>query len=213
MHQLALIYGGWTIVSKFISSLKVDIGIIIMGQEYFDQKNYKLADLTDDVIVIVPASVNPMNIPEFLMCFNSTNPTNLYTNIMWVVQGKPTSLQALERYNPVVVVTECENFILVKIGDELRFMELKPDQKQDKIPVTLYVRPKSNSARRIIVDNIMPKMDIIKKRFDFTLSPIGDDSGNVPSSIQATPALVHPNGVIYTSEAIIKFLLQYDSDF
>lgn len=200
MYQLALVYGGWHIVQKVIDSID-SLTFYTIYERYQGDGQLRIdLPMNQEEIIFVPESVDPMSIPEFLMCFNNKNPSTLYNKLAWVIQGTWEKLQSLERFNPNIIVDECEDTVMVIIDGEIRQIDIE----QPKIPVTLYVRPKSNSAKRIIMD-IMPKMEIIKKRFDFTLNAIDDTDGNVPSAINATPALVTPDGIIYTSEAILKF--------
>ncbi len=195
--SLALVYGSWKPVQKLIDSLGSLTFYMIYGEEQFK------VPIDSEEIIFVSEKFDPMQIPEFLVCFNSRAASTYYSKLSWVVQGNYEKLSSLERYKPDVIVTEEDQVAIVQIGSEMREMDLC----SPKVPVTLYVRPKSNSAKKIIMD-IMPKMEHIKERYEFTLNSIDENSATAPSSIAATPALVTPNGIIYTSDAIIKYLLQ-----
>lgn len=195
--SLALVYGSWKPVQKLIDSLGSLTFYTIYGNEQFK------IPINSEEIIFVSENFDPMKIPEFLVCFNNRASSSYYNKLAWVVQGSRDKLIDLELFNPDVIVTEEESKAIVQIGSEIREMDLS----MSKMPVTLYLRPKSNSAKKIIMD-IMPKMEKIKEQYDFTLASVGDDTATAPSSISATPALVTQNGIIYTSDAIIKYLLQ-----
>lgn len=211
MSRLCLVYGSFMPVKQFIDAL----GSLEFYSIYEGDRN-TIPPNTEETI-IVPASIDPRSIPEFLMCYDI--PSQLFKRLTWIIQGSEENLKHLEQLNPEVIVRETSDGTFVHIGDEVRQIDeakikkaydgKAPDEDQKPF-ATLYLRPKSQSIKKI-VNQIMPHIDAIKSRFEFTLCPVTDENTqNVPSSVQTTPALVHRDGIIYSSDAIVAFLLGTD---
>jgi hypothetical protein len=191
MANLCLVYGSFDPVKQFIGALDSDTYYTIV-----ESTDKRLNN--DDNFIIIPSLIDPMDVPEFVMSFNDRLQSKLI-KCAWIVQGIEDKLKQFERFNPAVIVRETSDGTFVHIGSEVRLMNIKPN-------VELYVKPKSSSTRRII-QLITPLMETIKEQYNFTLKPVTDDNtANVPSSIDETPALVTPDGIVYKSDAIIGYL-------
>lgn len=209
MSRLCLVYGSYAPIEQFICALGSNDSYRVYEPYKGDgMARFDITPNTEETI-IVSSKYETRTIPEFVMCYST--PSQLFKRLMWIVQGAEEDLKHLEALNPEVIVRETPDGTFVYIGDEVRRIEeayngTSPVEAQKPF-ATLYLRPKSQSIKKI-VNQIMPHIENIKSRFDFTLYPVTDENTeNVPSAVQTTPALVHRDGIIYSSDAIVRFLL------